>query len=138
MGGWEREEDSPLFSCHRRNFLYKNYGYLHSINITLVVVGCLVIWRRRKRRLAGMRLKTYRTPRGAPISLRIFYHCSPTLTYLRCCDAFFLFRLIMVYYVYFCHFSTSPPSAPESQAPGNLYTFSLRFSSRFSSRLNKI
>lgn len=53
MGGWEREEDSLLFSCHRRNFLYKNYGYLHSMNITLVVVGCLVICRKAGRRRKG-------------------------------------------------------------------------------------
>lgn len=110
-----KTENSPLFSCHRRNFLYKNYGYLHSINITLVVLVVLSFEEEKKKR---------RTPEEAweveesfaPNILSLF----ATLTYLRCCDGFFLFRLIMAY-VYFHHLS---PSLNESIS-SNLYTFSV-------------
>ena len=44
------------FFMSSQKFLYKNYGYLHSINITLVV-GCLVICRNKEE-------KVNRTPEG--------------------------------------------------------------------------
>lgn len=41
-----RKKNSLLSSMSSQIFRYENYGYLHSINITLVVVGgCLVVWR---------------------------------------------------------------------------------------------
>lgn len=128
--GWEMvrkmEEKGKFsaFSLSSQKFLYKNYGYLHSINITLVVVGCLVIWRAKtKRRKKG---KTESEPQG----WHLLYHCSQltlSLTYLRRCDAFFLFLLIMVYYVYFSHFFSLVPISLGSLKASSLPKVSSHF-----------
>lgn len=46
--GEDRTERKRKIFMSSQKFLYKNYDYLHCINITLVV-GCLVIWNKRKK-----------------------------------------------------------------------------------------